>query len=310
MRDYDYLAPLYGGDVVPEGLQLVIDRKTSITKAYGDQSIGASELSFSRFLIALSRKDRSFIGIPFFPNRGFRHRCFFVRRGSALSALQHLEGQRVGTNSWPDTGNTWARAVLRDQGIRIDRIVWVVGPVDEGYPQRPQSGLPPFVQEAPPGRMLRDMLLDGELDALMCPFPPKGFYEADSPIIRLFPDYREVEREYYRRTKLYPAHHIIGLRRDLFERDRTLAVLLYETLDRARLYWQRQRLHLAELTPWTLAEIEETMAHLGADWQPSGVSPNRRVIEALCEEEYAQGLVDRPLDPSVVFEEFDAVMKT
>lgn len=310
MRDYDYLAPLYGGDVVPPDLNLTIDRKTPITQAFSDPSIVASELSFSRFLIALSQGDRTFVGIPFFPTRGFRHRCFFIRRGGAISALKDLEGKRVGTNSWPDTGNTWTRAVLRDQGVRIDRIHWWVGPLDESYPVRPQSGLPAYVQEAPKGRMLRNMLVDGELDALMCPFPPKGFYEPHGPLVRLIPNFRAAELEYYRRTKIYPAHHIVGLRRDIFESMPQIAVAIYQTLDRARLYWQQHRLYMAELTPWILADLEETMAVLGADWQPSGIAANRHVVAALCEEELAQGLVERPIDPASVFAEFDGVLKT
>jgi 4,5-dihydroxyphthalate decarboxylase len=309
MRDYDYLALLYGGDVTPEGVHLTIDRTTPITQAYTDSSIVASELSFSRFLIGLSKGDRSFVGIPFFPTRGFRHRCFYVHRARPLSSLKELEGRRVGTNSWPDTGNTWTRAVLRDQSVRIDHIKWHVGPLDEKYPKRPQSGLPPFVREVA-GRYLRDMLLEGELDALMCPFPPIGFYDNGSPIIRLIADYRAAEREYYARKRIYPVHHVIGLRRDLFERTPQIGVAIYQALDRARLLWQQRRLFMAELTPWMLVDIEDTMALLGTDWQPSGVTPNKAAIAALCDEELAQGLVDRPLDPETVFAEFDAVLKT
>lgn len=310
MRDYDYLAPLYGGDVVPEGIHLTLDRRTPITQAYADASVVASELSFSRFLIGLSKGERGFVGIPFFPTRAFRHRCFFAGRSSGISSLKQLEGKRVGTNSWPDTGNTWTRAVLRDLGVAIDRIAWTVGTVDENYARKPQSGLPSGVREAPMDRMLRDMLLEGELDALMCPFPPKGFYEADSPIVRIIPDYRAAELEYYERTGLFPVHHIVALRRDVFERTPQIAVAIYQALDRSRLLWQQRRLFMAELTPWTLAEIETTIDLLGADWQPNGLTANRGVIQALCEEELAQGLIDQPLDSETVFAEFDAVMKT
>ena len=144
----------------------------------------------------------------------------------------------------------------------------------------------------------------------MCPFPPKGFYEPNSPIVSLIPNFRVAELDYYRRTRIYPAHHIVGLRREVFEGTQQIAVAIYQTLDRARLYWQQHRLHMAELAPWIEAEIEETMALMGADWQPSGVTANRQVIAALCEEELAQGLIDRPLDACTVFAEFDGVLRT
>jgi 4,5-dihydroxyphthalate decarboxylase len=311
MRDWEFLARLYGGEVIPEGAQIRLDRKTPMAQAHGDPSIDAAELSLSRFLIALSNGDRSFVGIPFFTIRGFRHRSFFVQRDSGLTDLRQLEGKRIGTNSWPDTGNTWSRAALRDAGVRLDNIRWSVGRVDEQYASIPQTDLPPYVQEAPTGRFLRDTLLDRQLDALVAPLTPLGFYEPNSPIVRLLPDYRQAELAYYRRTALYPAHHIVGLRRETFDRSPQLAVSLYSALDRARQLWQvRGRSYMGELTPWTLSEVEDTMALMGPDWQPSGVTANRGVIAALCEEEYAQGLVGRPIDPETVFAEFDAVMKT
>ncbi len=310
MRDHDYLAPLYGGDVVPEGIRLTIDRATPMTRAYTDASILAAELSFSRFLIGLSNGDRTFVGIPFFPIRAFRHRCFFVRRDGGLNDVKQLHGKRIGTNGWQDTGNTWTRAVLREHGVRIDQIHWLVGPVDDQNPTNPQGDFPPHVRPAPAGRSLRDMLLSGDLDAVMCPVPPKGFYAADGKMVRLIPDYRRAEQEYYRRTGIFPPHHIVGLRRDIFERSPQIAPALYRALDQARLLWQQRRFYYAELTPWVLAELEETTSLMGDDWKPSGVRANRKGIEGLCAEEYAQGLIERPIDPAVVFAEFEAVLHT
>lgn len=100
------------------------------------------------------------------------------------------------------------------------------------------------------------------------------------------------------------------MRRDAFARDPQVAVAVYRTLDKARLYWQTQRFLMAELTPWQLVDLETTASVMGADWQPSGVSANRHIIKALCDEELAQGLIERPLDPALVFAEFDAVLKT
>ena len=144
----------------------------------------------------------------------------------------------------------------------------------------------------------------------MCPVPPKGFYAADGNMVRLIPDYRRAEQEYYRRTGIFPPHHIVGVRRDVFERSPQIAPALYRALDQARLLWQQRRFYYAELTPWVLAELEETVSFMGEDWKPSGVRANRNCIEGLCAEEYAQGLIERPIDPAVVFAEFESVLKT
>ena len=152
------------------------------------------------------------------------------------------------------------------------------------------------------------MLLVRDLDALMCPWPPKGFYEADSPIVRLIPDYRAAEQAYYLRTGLYPGQHIVGIRRELVERDPWIVRSVYQALDEAMKLWIEWRWHLAETTPWMLADFEETAALMGRNWQPNGVEANRKVIQAMCEEQYAQGLVATPDDPTDVFAEFEQVM--
>lgn len=114
--------------------------------------------------------------------------------------------------------------------------------------------------------MLVDMLLDGELDALMCPWPPEGFYEEGSRLARLYPDYRTAEREYFRRTRLYPAHHIVVLRRELVERSPSSVRALYTALDESRIRSEKNRWALAETTPWLLADLEETTALMGRDF--------------------------------------------
>lgn len=111
-----------------------------------------------------------------------------------------------------------AATTPRGRRYAIERMGWWVAPVDPGSPGRPQGALPAYVRQAEPGQTLGAMLLSGKLDAVMSPVPPRGFYERDSPIVRLFPDYRRAEREYFHRTGLFPVIHILGLRRETFER--------------------------------------------------------------------------------------------
>ena len=310
MKDYDHIAPLVAGDVQVEGIDLHIDRDTegALGRTLNDSTIDVGELSFSRHLIRLANDDRSFVGIPVFPTQRFRERCFFTRRDSGMSELAQLAGKRIGTNEWPATGNTWSRAVLRERGVDIEGIDWLVGPVDDpDYPMRPQGELPPNVQRTEDGQTLLELLLDGELDAIMCPLPPRGFYDDDSPVVRLVPDYRQAEKEYYKRTGILPPHHLIGIRREVFERDPSIAPRLYDAFEESKQLWQQRRRRLTDTVPWLMPEIEETTALIGEDWLPYGVEAKRREIELLCEEEFEQGLIDQPLDPDTVFAEYQAV---
>ena len=306
VKDYDHLAPLAAGDVVAEDIDLTLDRDTAgaLDRTVSDPSIMAGELSFARHLARLSSDDRSWVGLPLFVTRVFRHRSFFIRRDSDIRGLQDLVGKRVGTNEWPATGNTWSRAVLREAGIAIDSIQWLVGYIAGASAGRPQGDLPAYVQDATGGdKSLTQMLLDGELDALMSQ-APKEFYEPNSPIVRLFKDFRTAEQQYYQRTGIFPAHHIVGVRQELYEREPWVLRSLFDAFDASKKRSQANRVKLSDTSPWIQADLEDARSLMGADWSPYGVEPNRKMIQTLCDELQAQGLLANSVDGNDVFREF------
>lgn len=309
VKDYDHIYPLVTGDVVPEGIDLTIDRESKISRILVDESVHGGEMSLSKYLLRVADKDPEWVGVPVYPVRGFRHRCFFVPRGSDMSTLADLRGKRIGTIGWPETGNTWSRAAMRDAGVGIEDVDWLLAPMgNPGYDSpgpRPKYNAPPNVREAAEGRFLPELLQAGEVDALMIPIPPAGFYEPDSPIVRLLPDYRAAEQEYMAKVGFWPAHHIVALRRDLFEREPWVAKSLYDAFDRSKQLWEAKRLEYAETSPWLLADMEEAATLIGRDWQPYGVEPNRPMIEYFSGEQYEQGLMDERLDPDAAFADFE-----
>jgi len=176
----------------------------------------AAKFPRGRYLNAIAAGTANFVGLPIFLGRAFRHRCFFVRRDSGLTRFEQLKGKRIGCSEWPATGHIWTRAILPLHGVPIESIRWFVGSTDGAVLKRSQGDLPPHAQ-AVTDKTLLAMLLDGELDALMAPHPPKLFYTPNSPVIRLLADYRTAEKDYYRKTGLYPPIHIVGVRREVFE---------------------------------------------------------------------------------------------
>jgi 4,5-dihydroxyphthalate decarboxylase len=317
IRDYDFVSPLVCGDLAVEGIDLTVDRVPCEVDDLSnpDQSIQAVELSFSRYLMDIAENNFDFVGIPFFACRSFRHRCIFVRKGSDIQSFKDLEGKRVGTDFWPATGNTWSRAALREQGVALDKIQWWQGSIDESYaPIEKPAEISPFSPDQElktlSERKLETMLIEGELDALMCPMPPERFYDDSSQIVRLLADFKSEEQAYYRRTGVNPAHHIIGLRRSVFEQDPSIAARLYTALNQSMAIWMERRLYLAETSAWLQADIEESMAVLGRDWQPNGIKANQKMIKTLCDEEYDQGIIAAPLDSTSVFADFEKIMDT
>jgi 4,5-dihydroxyphthalate decarboxylase len=305
-RDYDFVAPLGLGDVVPEGLALTLIRAfDALERVVADPAVHGGEASFSQYARRVAAGDRAWVGLPVFVMREFRHRCFFVRRDRGLTDLAQLVGGRVGTDTWGASGNTWSRALLRERGLPVDGIQWLVGPVNPGEPAPAPGPLPPHARPAPAGRCLRDLLLAGDLDAVMCPWPPEGFYAADSPLTRLYQDYRSVEREYFRRTRLYPAHHLVVLKRELVERHPAAVPALYRAFREARARVDANHRVHHESSPWLLADLEEQSALMGPDYQADGYRENRAMVAAFCAEQHAQGLIAAPLDPDRLFADFE-----
>ena len=194
MKDHDHVTPLILGDVVAEGLDLTIERDTefALHRSVTDPAIQGGELSFSRYLIQLSQGQRGLVAIPIFPERAFRHRCFFVLPGSGCGHWPTWAGKRVGTNEWPATGNTWSRAALRDQGVQIDGVEWLVGAIDQSESNsgggRPPGAIPAFARFAPPGPYAERAAAPGWAGCPDVPVATGRFYEPDSQIVRLLPD--------------------------------------------------------------------------------------------------------------------------
>jgi 4,5-dihydroxyphthalate decarboxylase len=247
--------------------------------------------------------------MPAFVRRGFSHRAWYVRRGSAIKSFRDLAGKRVGTNEYPATGNTWTRAAAREQGLDLKSVSWVVGSIDGG---KFASGdrLPDNVSYAESEEGLVDLLLDGRLDALACPDPPRGFNDKNSEVVRLLVDFREAERAYYSRTKVYPAYHIVGFRQTLFHEDPGALLRVYDALERSKKFWESLRFAECDTSPWLQADLEETRELMGPDWQPYGVEPNARMIAYFCDEMLAQGLITRPVAPGDLFAEFMELAST
>lgn len=304
-KDYGFLAPLALGDIGVDGFQVNVDRDTAgaVGRTLKDPTVMIGESSISRHVARIASGDDTWVGLPFFLMRGFRHRCFIVRKDDERSSFQDLVGGRIGTDNWMASGSTWSRAAMREQGVGIDQFEWVVGAA-EGKPDgHPQGNLPSNASMAPEGRVLTEMLLAGDLDALMIPFSPKGFYQPDSPYRRLFQDFRSVEEAYFQRTAMWPGLHISVVRRSVFEQHPTVLGALFDALEASRTSWMDARLFINE-TPWMLEEFESSARLLGPNVGANGFSAISDTVNYFCGESFAQGLVDRRLEAKEVFAEF------
>ncbi len=301
---WDHITPLLTGEVVLEGIDLQYDVHHGLGPVTDNPSCAGGEASLGRFLIETAHGNRDFVGLPIFPMFQLRHRCFLVRRGTTIGDLSELEGKRVGLDGWPNSGNTWTRVLLRQAGVDIWKITWVIapieGPTDATHGHVPPEA-PPNVQAGPSGKSLVDLLLAGEIDVLVAAFMPTGFFSPESPIVPMIPDYRAAEKAYYQQYGYVPAHHVIKLRREVVEQDPGIVKSVITAFTESKRLWVERRRHLADTTPWLLAELAETAAIFGEDWPPYGLEPNLKMLRDFCQDQYAQKLVAVPADPVAAF---------
>jgi len=155
-----------------------------------------------------------------------------------------------------------------------------------------------------PDKALSAMLEAGELDAIFSARAPSCFVKGAPNIGRLFPDYREVEKTYYKKTQMFPIMHLIGVKRHLVDRHPWLPASLYKAFSQAKAYAMHDVRDINALLvtlPWLVAEVEETVALMGEDFWRYGVKENAREIEALTRYAYEQGLVSRKLSMEDLF---------
>ena len=152
---------------------------------------------------------------------------------------------------------------------------------------------PDGVHAAPQGRALSEMLIAGELDALYSPPRPRRYHPVDGPIVRLFPDIRSIERQYFRATRMFPPQHLIVLRREAWQQNKWIARALTDTFSRCTEEFGRAQRSFPYASPWMDAELEEVEALMGADFHADGYERNRATVEVFAGQAHLAGIVER-----------------
>lgn len=302
---YDRTQALRDGTIRPQGIELTYvsgQPAELFWRMLRYKEFEVSEMSMSNYVSLVGRGDCPFIAIPAFLSRVFRHGYIFVNGSSGIRVPKDLIGRRGGVPEYSQTAAVMARGLLEHEyGVRPHQIEWVQGRKD-----RMQLSLPADIQitQAPDGRELSDMLDRGEIDFLITGNNPRSFRSGSPNVQRLFPNYRELERDYYRRTKIYPIMHTVVIRRDVYDRDPWVAVSLYNAFCAAKGLCCQLLLETGSPKAtfgWLQAMIEEEQAVFGKDWYPYGVEPNRPSLEALLQYNYEQGLTPRPIEVEELF---------
>jgi 4,5-dihydroxyphthalate decarboxylase len=254
------------------------------------------------------REPRPFVAIPVFPSRMFRHSCIFVSTRSGIREPKDLAGKRIGTPEYQLTAPVWIRGILQDEyGVDPKSCEYYTGGQENaGREEKLRLDLPAHfkVRPIPPDKTLSGMLAAGEIDALHSPRMPSTLHTQPDRVRRLFENYVEVERAYYRKTKIFPIMHAIAIRRELYEENRWIAMSLYKAfVESQKIAYDElyEAAALRTMLPWMIAEVEEVRREMGHDWWPYGLERNRAALDTFLRYHHEQGLSRERLRPEQLF---------
>jgi 4,5-dihydroxyphthalate decarboxylase len=303
-EDYDRTRPLRDGRIKPEGIELnylVMPVEEIFWRMMKYEEFDASELSLGAFLTAAARGRRPFIAIPVFPSRTFRHRCIFVNTRAGIHRPEDLRDKRVGLPEYSMTAAVWLRGLLQHEyGVAPGEIDWIqAGEEHPGRKDRVDFEMPAGIRlESKADRTLNEMIETGEIDAMMSPRMPTCFINGSPRVRRLFPDYKQVEMDYFRKTGLFPLMHVIVIRKAVYGGHAWIAQTLYKAFCEAKDVCMKELYDTNVLRvslPWTSAEYEQTRNLMTADYWPYGLAPNRANLETLHSYLHEQGLIPQKL---------------
>lgn len=297
--DYDRVRALMDGRVRVEGCDIryfSLAPEECFHRAWAGE-FDVAELGFCSYLAAVSRASTPFTAIPVFTSRVFRHSAIYVRDDRGIDAPADLKGKQIGVPQYEMAAAVWVRGFLKeDYGVAPRDIAWRQGGLETPGRRSHVAITPPpgvSIEPIPNGKTLSQMLLEGALDGIITARPPSCFDAGHLHIRRLFKDHRAVEKDYFRRTGLFPIMHVVAIRKRLAEQHPWLAASLVKAFGKAK------RLSEAELRevnalkiglPWVAAEMRATEDLMGADYWPYGVEANRKTLETCARYVFEQGI--------------------
>ncbi len=309
--DYDRTRAIKDGRVPVEGCAvnyIGLEPEEIFHRAFKHDEFDVCELSFSSYVRSVDSGNPTYIGIPAFVSRVFRHSGIYVRTDRGIKQPSDLKGKLIGLPEYQITAVVWQRGIMQDEyGVKPTDIKWRQGGQEqpgrtERTPLKPIPGLD--LQSIPADKTLAGMLEAGELDALFTARAPSCFLNKKPNIARLFPNYRDVEKAYYKKTGMFPTMHLVGIKRHLVEKHPWLPASLYKAFCEAKVYAMRDVREINALMvtlPWIEAEARETTELMGEDFWRYGVAENAKEIEAMTRYSYEQGLVKRKLSAEDLF---------
>jgi 4,5-dihydroxyphthalate decarboxylase len=296
--DYEIVRALKEGTVSPEGIELTVltDMTSDIRhwRMVRNQEFDVAELSMSNYLMAKYR-GLPFAAIPVFLHRRFRHGFVFLNASKGIAKPTDLIGKKVGLRNFQATANLWIRGILEHEyNVPHRQIRWFKQDEEE-VEWAPPPDL--NIQRVGAGKNVERMLVEGDLDALIHPELIQSILYKDKRVTRLFPNYRDLEMQYFKRTGIFPIMHTTAIKQQVIEKYPWVPINLMQAFEESKkaAYKRMENPRIVPLA-WFRHFLEEQEEILGADpWVYGFGESNRKNLETLMQYSQEQGLLGRKM---------------
>jgi 4,5-dihydroxyphthalate decarboxylase len=226
---HDHVKPLKDGQVQSDRVRLEFVEFDPLPKAFrhmvrgGDLDV--SEMALTTHLLAHHyRKKLTALPIPLW--RRLHHSNLVCAAGSNIRGPADLQGKKVGVRAYSQTTGVWIRGILRSHyGVDLNKVTWMT--MEDAHVAEYQD--PPNAIRNAGGKGLRELLLSGELAAIM------GERDVDPADVRPVIADAEAEAEKWsKRTGIFPVNHVVSVRSELLARHPWLASELMIMFEAAR----------------------------------------------------------------------------
>ena len=296
---YDRVLPLISGEVKASGIVLEYEpnpspsRTSPVPRIFFEQikyqRYDVSEMSFSSYLIERA-KGWPYLALPVFHNRNFRYTGIVVRNGSGIRQDQpgDLKGKRFSVPDYQMSMALWTRGILQHEfGIVPQDLHWFQSR-GERFSHTGASGttLPEGVRLTFANAAESDLFARGEVDASM------SFSPANESVVTLFSDPQAEAIRFYRKTGIFPPHHITVVRESILQAQPWVALSLMDAFQAAKSV-ARERLREQSLFVFNQHYARSERALFGDDPWVYGVSANAPAIDMVQTISLEQGLTSR-----------------
>ncbi len=237
----------------------------------------ASELAIVTYLQAKTY-NKPWVLIPAPVHGRFQHHCsgYNIERGEMKP--KDIEGKKVGVRTYAQTTGLWIRGILQHEyGVDMNKVNFYT--VDEGHLAEYQD--PPNCTRLPPGSDIGEMMLKGELDAILA----GNDLPKDPRVTSLVPDPHNAAKKWYEREHVIPINHVFVIHEDIANKNPEVVREVFRMLCESR-----------AAAP---AEAQKGLP-------PMGYEANKKGIELAIEWAYDQKIIPRRFKVDELFNDLTA----